>query len=196
MCKATFPLLLLALALSAATSAGCTWLGNGSGTFEAASLTLDHCDGSDPKTFAPFRLKPNFFTLNVFENEAEMRIQEGGRDPGMSNFILLHVRDWQYVADNATSALPIDGQLIRGSLYLFESCPNSFEATSLQGTITFRKLGTGKNDRVEGTLTVNVLDSRNTAQVVSAGLTGDFKFRIAKGPPYETFTLWPGTTAQ
>ncbi|MCA9521805.1 MAG: hypothetical protein KC609_12560 [Myxococcales bacterium] len=182
------------VALGGPLLGGCTWLGNGSGTFESTSLTLERCDGEDPKTFAPFRLHANFFTLNVYENEAEIRIQDGGRDPGFSNFILLHIRDWQYVSENFTAALPIDGQLIRGSLYLFESCPDSFQATSLQGTISFTKIGSSKNARVEGTLVVDVIDSRNTATIVAAGLSGDFKFRIAKGPPYETFTLWPGTS--
>ncbi|MBU0553655.1 hypothetical protein KKF91_04335 [Myxococcota bacterium] len=153
------------------------------------------CDPSgDPGSCAAFSLDPDFFSLELSEERAVIRLQRGGRPFGEVDGFLLEIRDIRALRGQLQRPLLLGPEEnIRGALGLFEACPDSTQNFTLRGEVRFERFGLSRGDRVKGSLLwIEVRDGRDASQALGQ-LRGDFDFEILRGPPFETF---PGAGAR
>lgn len=164
------------------------------------ALTVPDCNGRAlervcpaevaPESCEAFDLGVDFFTLEVADQRAVIRLQEGGQFFAKTNGLLLEIRDVRQLRGNLGAPLPVAPNAnIRGALGLFERCPETTQNFELQGEVVFERFGVAKGDRVAGRLVrLEVRDGRGEGSSRLLGvLHGDFDFTIRRGPPHEAF---------
>lgn len=144
-------------------------------------------EGDAPDVCESFDLDPGFFTLNVMDGQAVLRMQNNGEDFARGDALILHLVDVTRIRGRLGEPLAVGPEeAIRGALVLFETCPEANENMELRGTVTFESFGVAKGDRVAGTLDeLLVRDGRTGA--LRGRLHGDFDFTVRRGPPYRRF---------
>lgn len=140
-----------------------------------------------PEICDSFDLDPHFFTLNSMDGQAVMRLQTSGEDFARGDALALHLADVTAIRGRLGEPLPVGPEEdVRGTLVLFETCPDVNENLELRGTVTFEAFGAAKGDRVAGTLDeLLVRDGRTGA--LRGRLHGRFDFTVRRGPPYRRF---------
>ncbi len=151
------------------------------------------CDLNTPvEECSAFRLDPDFFSLELEDEHALIRIQKGGRRFGEVDGLLLEIQDIRRLRGNLERSISIKPQgEIRASLLLFERCRDSTQSFQLQGELRFLRFGVEDGDQITGELLwLEVRDGRRVEHLLGV-LRGEFDFEVRRGPLYTSF---PGNT--
>jgi hypothetical protein len=175
------------------------------------SLELPECGVSDDD----YDMGVDFFAADYFDNTLKIRLQKGGQDPGISDGVLIMVRDVELFAGAPGADLEIrvepeigdylaQGPEIgypettwdspaRVTLYLNDTCPdNTLAFTDGAGTIAFLSIYVpSESKRVRGSFHLRFVDPRTWEAPGEIGaqaeLWGDFDFNYSRGKPAQTF---------
>lgn len=149
---------------------------------------------------ATYSLEPTFFGGDTAVSQLELRIQRGSDLEGMSDGLLLLVRDPSQIRNellNTPIAITGDSRdLVQASFFLNESCPPSrsrapvhFQA--IAGTITFSAIYAPEvnEDDVETQARFEALRfvDPTDPDTSSAELSGYFRFLFTRGRPAQRF---------
>jgi hypothetical protein len=149
---------------------------------------------------ASYSLEPSFFGGDIAVDQLEMRIQRGSDLEGMSDGILLLVRDPSQVRNESLNVpISITGDardLVQASFFLNETCPPSRSSApvhfqAISGTITFSAIYAPEvnEDDVETNARFDALRFVDPADpdTSSAELSGFFRFLFTRGRPAQRF---------
>jgi hypothetical protein len=198
----------LALALAALSTACSTGAGDGK---VWGSLHLEECGVNDTS----FDMGVDFFAADYFDNTLKVRLQNGGRDQGYSDGVIIMVRDVDLFAESPGQTFEIrvepeiDEYLEQGpeigypettwdsparvTLYLNETCPNNTLAfTDGTGEIAFESIYVPNEEkRITGRFHLRFIDPREWEAPGEIGaeaeLFGEFDFNYNRGKPAQTF---------
>lgn len=168
---------------------------------EAESLTVTPCQDHQPRTFAPFRLEAELLRWFAAEGVGTLEARAGYRAATISDAIVVQFSDTddiqRRVASDPSTAFTVDGDSIRLSLVLAETCPDSTQPlVGRAGTLTLSSFEPWKGGHIEGQGTADLYDSRAVARDPATpplvrGARFEFSMKVRSGPPHEDFTDWP-----
>lgn len=181
----------LAGALAASLS-GCADEGEGA---LYGSLTIPECEPGERRVFEcaegasecrAFDLDPDFFSMDVTEDEAFIRIQHGAFYPPDVDGLFIQIRDRDALTVGAP--MPIGTEdAVRVGMHLGETCPDGRQSLLFSGELVLSHFGTGSGDRVAGRIDpLIVTDGRDGEALGSLVVEFDFEYRL--GTPHQPFT--------
>lgn len=188
-----WPLLVGALAAVACSTSDYSVL-------EAQTLTISPCEDGLPRTFSPFVFRADLLRWFSAENVGTIEMRAGYRPSVISDEAVLQMADLRAIVEARTSnpnqAFPLDGQALRLSLSLLETCPDQRQPIEARdGEITFTRFEPWKGGSIAGFGRFALYDRRSLEAGEKTPLVKDvtfeFAMKVRSGPPYEDFTNWP-----
>ena len=164
---------------------GCSLQVEQEGEFEAQSLAIEGC-----KLPEPFVLDLDFVAFDDCDDILFLRLQKGGRAVSDSDGIEIQISELAKVTEQVKSAplsLDLQSKQVRLTLFLNDSCPNSFASLEAgEGQITIVALKPRNDGKLELSATFDLVDLRDGDTVAEdASLTLDATLTTAA--PYKSF---------
>ena len=163
------------------------------------SMTVADCkDGKDAEwtcaapaaaTCDAFEIDADHLSLETFGDRAVVRLQHGGRPLAQADALVFDIREVGAIEAQLGEpiALTDDGP-VRGTMALYDRCPDSAASFRLDGAVVFEAFGTGIGDRVAGRFdAVTVVDRRHPDAPPLGTLSGNFDFDVVKGTIHQRF---------
>ena len=169
----------------AVIAAGCSLQVDQEGRFEAQGLAIEGCEL--PATFV---LDLDFVAFDDCDDILFLRLQKSGRAVSDSDGIEIQISELAEVIEQVKSAplsLDLQSKQVRLTLFLNNSCPNSFASLEAgEGQITIVALEPKNDGKLELSAAFDLVDLRDGDTVAEdASLTLDAT--LATAAPYKSF---------
>lgn len=164
---------------------------------EVDSLLISPCSGDEDRLFAPFRFEADFLRWYEQGNIGFLEMRDGFRAATLSDAVYMHVSDVEELKRildaNPDATLELDGDFIRLTLILLDSCPDSTQTLlASHGRIRFEQFDNWLDGRIAGSASFDLIDGRTAGETAiipvatNANLT--FELEVRRGPPYQEYT--------